>query len=288
VIETCPCPNGFVDGGITALHCVRMSLLARQRQELILEQVRELGAVRVSDLAERFGVSDMTVRRDLDVLARRRLLDKVHGGATVVSAEVGGAAPASTEEPGFVVKSGRQQAEKEAIAAAAAGLVEPGTAIGLSAGTTTAALARRLTEVAELTVVTNSMAVAEVFRTGRPDRTVILTGGIRTPSEALVGPVAVAALRTLNIDVVFLGVHGMSAASGFTTPNMMESETDRALVEAGHRLVVVADSTKWGTAGISTIAELSEADVLVTDTGLEPEARAVLDGEIDQLVLART
>ncbi|GAA4698680.1 DeoR/GlpR family DNA-binding transcription regulator [Pseudonocardia yuanmonensis] len=260
-----------------------MSLLARQRQALILEQVRERGAVRVSDLAERFGVSDMTVRRDLDVLARRRLVDKVHGGATAV----GPVASTSTDEPGFAVKSGRQQKEKEAIAEAAARFVEPGTAIGLSAGTTTWALARRITDVADLTVVTNSMAVAEVLHAARrPDRTVVLTGGIRTPSEALVGPVAVAALRSLNLDVVFLGVHGMSAASGFTTPNLMESETDRALVEAGQRLVVVADSTKWGTAGISTIAELAEADVLVTDDGLDADARAVLEGEVDQLVLA--
>lgn len=255
-----------------------MSLLARQRQELILEQVREHGAVRVSDLAERFGVSDMTVRRDLDVLARRRLVAKVHGGATTVGS--------GTHEPDFGEKVDRQRAEKEAIAAAAAALVEPGTAVGLSAGTTTAALARALTDVPDLTIVTNSMAVAEVFRGAGPGRTVILSGGIRTPSEALVGPVAVAALRSLNLDVVFLGVHGMSAASGFTTPNLMESETDRALVEAGHRLVVVADSTKWGTAGISTIAELAEADVLVTDTGLDAQARAVLEGEIEQVLLA--
>jgi DeoR/GlpR family transcriptional regulator of sugar metabolism len=255
-----------------------VSLLARQRQELILEQVREHGAVRVSDLAERFGVSDMTVRRDLDVLARRRLVAKVHGGATTVGS--------GTHEPDFGEKVDRQRAEKEAIAAAAAALVEPGTAVGLSAGTTTAALARALTDVPDLTIVTNSMAVAEVFRGAGPGRTVILSGGIRTPSEALVGPVAVAALRSLNLDVVFLGVHGMSAASGFTTPNLMESETDRALVEAGHRLVVVADSTKWGTAGISTIAELAEADVLVTDTGLDAQARAVLEGEIEQVLLA--
>jgi DeoR/GlpR family transcriptional regulator of sugar metabolism len=255
-----------------------VSLLARQRQELILEQVREHGAVRVSDLAERFGVSDMTVRRDLDVLARRRLVAKVHGGATTVGS--------GTHEPDFGEKIDRQRAEKEAIAAAAAALVEPGTAVGLSAGTTTAALARALTDVPDLTIVTNSMAVAEVFRGAGPGRTVILSGGIRTPSEALVGPVAVAALRSLNLDVVFLGVHGMSAASGFTTPNLMESETDRALVEAGHRLVVVADSTKWGTAGISTIAELAEADVLVTDTGLDAQARAVLEGEIEQVLLA--
>jgi DeoR/GlpR family transcriptional regulator of sugar metabolism len=255
-----------------------VSLLARQRQELILEQVREHGAVRVSDLAERFGVSDMTVRRDLDVLARRRLVAKVHGGATTIGS--------GTHEPDFGEKVDRQRAEKEAIAAAAAALVEPGTAVGLSAGTTTAALARALTDVPDLTIVTNSMAVAEVFRGAGPGRTVILSGGIRTPSEALVGPVAVAALRSLNLDVVFLGVHGMSAASGFTTPNLMESETDRALVEAGHRLVVVADSTKWGTAGISTIAELAEADVLVTDTGLDAQARAVLEGEIEQVLLA--
>jgi DeoR/GlpR family transcriptional regulator of sugar metabolism len=220
----------------------------------------------------------MTVRRDLDVLARRRLVAKVHGGATTVGS--------GTHEPDFGEKVDRQRAEKEAIAAAAAALVEPGTAVGLSAGTTTAALARALTDVPDLTIVTNSMAVAEVFRGAGPGRTVILSGGIRTPSEALVGPVAVAALRSLNLDVVFLGVHGMSAASGFTTPNLMESETDRALVEAGHRLVVVADSTKWGTAGISTIAELAEADVLVTDTGLDAQARAVLEGEIEQVLLA--
>jgi DeoR/GlpR family transcriptional regulator of sugar metabolism len=131
------------------------------------------------------------------------------------------------------------------------------------------------------------MAVAEVLHAARrPDRTVVLTGGIRTPSEALVGPVAVAALRSLNLDVVFLGVHGMSAASGFTTPNLMESETDRALVEAAHSLVVVADSTKWGSAGISTVAQLSEADVLVTDDRLDAGARAVLEGEVGRLVLA--
>ncbi|GJF06404.1 DeoR/GlpR family DNA-binding transcription regulator [Pseudonocardia sp. D17] len=257
-----------------------MGLLAQQRRELILEQVRARGAVRVTDLAERFGVSDMTVRRDLDVLARRRLVDKVHGGATAVASP-------STDEPGFVVKSHRQLAEKEAIAVAAARLVEPGSAVGLSAGTTTWALARRLVDVPGLTIVTNSMAVADVFRgTARSDPTVILTGGVRTPSEALVGPVAVRALRSLNLDAVFLGVHGMAAAAGFTTPNLTEAETDRALVEAGQRLVVVADHTKWGTVGISTIAALGDADVLVTDDGLAADARAVLAGEVEELVVA--
>lgn len=268
--------------GPATLGVVRVSLLAEQRRDMIVETVRSRGAVRVSELAEGLGVSEMTVRRDLDVLARRRLVDKVHGGATAV-----GEPERSTEEPGFSAKVARESAEKEAIAAAAAQLVEPGAAIGLSAGTTTWRLAHHLTAVPRLTVVTNSLAVADVLHTdGDPGTTVILTGGTRTPSEALVGPVAVAALRSLNLDVVFLGVHGMSAATGFTTPNLTERETDRALVEAGQRLVVLADHTKWGLVGISTIAELAEADVLVTDEGLGPDEQAVLSGEVDRLIVA--
>jgi DeoR/GlpR family transcriptional regulator of sugar metabolism len=255
-------------------------VLARQRQAVILEEVRRSGAVRVSDLVVRLGVSDMTVRRDLDVLAGRGLVEKVYGGATSVVGR-------STDEPGFEVKSVRQLPEKEAIAAQAASLVRPGTAIGLSAGTTTWTLARFLDDVPDLTVVTNSIRVADVLQqSGRTDRTVVLTGGVRTPSDALVGPVAVQALRSLHLDVVFLGVHGMTERSGFTTPNLNESETDRALVDAAGRVVVVADHTKWGTVGISTIADLDEADVLVTDEGLPGEVRQILFEQVGELVLA--
>ena len=106
-------------------------------------------------------------------------------------------------------------------------------------------------------MVTNSIPVADVFyRAGRPDQTVVLTGGMRTPSDALVGPVAVAAIGTLHVDLLFLGVHGMSERAGYTTPNLMEAEINRALVEAAERLVVLADHTKWGTVGISSIVPL--------------------------------
>ncbi|HEY8373685.1 MAG TPA: DeoR/GlpR family DNA-binding transcription regulator [Pseudonocardiaceae bacterium] len=255
-------------------------MLARQRQALILEEVRRTGAVRVSDLVAKLGVSDMTVRRDLDVLARRGLVEKVYGGATTVTGR-------STDEPGFEAKSVRQQAEKEAIAALAATLVRPGTAIGLSAGTTTWTLARHLDDVPDLTVVTNSVRVADALQhSGRADRTVVLTGGVRTPSDALVGPVAVQTLRTLHLDLVFLGVHGMDPRAGFTTPNLNESETDRALVEAGGRLVVVADHTKWGVVGLSTIADLDEADVLVSDEKLAEDAREELTERVGELMLA--
>jgi DeoR/GlpR family transcriptional regulator of sugar metabolism len=255
-------------------------MLARQRQSLILSRVREDGGVRVVDLARDLGVSDMTVRRDLELLHNRGLIEKVHGGATAL-------AGSALFEPGFAAKSSLQELEKEAIADAAVALVVPGTAIGISAGTTTYALARRLVDTPGLTVVTNSVPVADVLhRAGRSDQTIILTGGVRTPSDALVGPFAVATLRTIHLDQVFMGVHGMDVRSGFTTPNVLEADTDRALAAAGRRLVVVADSSKWGVIGISSIARLDEADTLVTDAGLSAEARAIAGDAVRELLIA--
>jgi DeoR/GlpR family transcriptional regulator of sugar metabolism len=254
-------------------------MLARQRQALILDRVRQAGAVRVADLARDLGVSDMTVRRDLEILQEHGYLEKVHGGATSLPG-------LASYEPGFVAKSTLQQAEKEAIAAAAAERVEPGMAIGISAGTTTHAFASRVADVPGITVVTNSIRVADVLhRSGRRDQTVILTGGSRTPSEALVGSFAVSQLRTVHLDQVFIGVHGMDANTGFTCPNLLEAETDRALIEAGRRLVVLADHTKWGVVGIASIGNLDQADILISDEALPADARSTLAAVAGELVL---
>lgn len=255
-------------------------MLAAERQGHILEELRRRGAIRVSELSQLLNVSDMTIRRDLDTLAAQGRLEKVHGGATVRRAP-------STDEPGFEAKWQRQTEEKEAIAAAAVSLVAPGSAIGLSAGTTTWTLARRLVDVPGLTVVTNSMRIAEVLHNAGPHApNVVLTGGVRTPSDALVGPIAVTSLQQLHLDLVILGVHGMDPRAGFTTPNLLEADTDRALVAAGRRLCVLADHTKWGTVGLSTIASLEQADVLVTDSLLDEAHRSVLREAVDELVVA--
>lgn len=253
-------------------------MLAPQRQARILQELESSGGVRVSDLVRALGVSDMTIRRDLEALARRGLLDKVHGGATLPARPV-------ADEPGFDVKSARQLAEKEAIGAAAAARVEPGATVAISAGTTTWAMARHLAHVPGLTVVTNSVPVAEVLsQTESAHRTVILTGGLRTPSNALVGPVAIQALRSLHVDVVFSGVHGMDLRAGLTTPNLLEAETNQALIASGRRLVVLADHTKWGVVGLARFARLEEVDVLVSDSALPEQARDIL-ADTAELVL---
>ncbi|MFZ3555461.1 MULTISPECIES: DeoR/GlpR family DNA-binding transcription regulator [unclassified Streptomyces] len=250
------------------------NLLAEQRRALIIDEVRRRGGVRVNELTRKLGVSDMTVRRDLDALARQGVVEKVHGGAVPV-------VEASTHEPGFEAKSGLELTAKEDIARAAAPLAAPGTAIALSGGTTTFALAQQLLDVPDLTVVTNSVRVADVFHAsqrGAASRqgaaTVVLTGGVRTPSDSLVGPVADQAIAALHFDVLFLGVHGISPEAGLSTPNLAEAETNRRLVQSARRVVVVADHTKWETVGLSSFASLDQVDTLVTDGGLPVEARA--------------
>ncbi|MFF0447566.1 DeoR/GlpR family DNA-binding transcription regulator [Streptomyces sp. NPDC004609] len=259
------------------------NLLAEQRRSLILDEVRRRGGVRVNELTRRLNVSDMTVRRDLDALARQGVVEKVHGGAVPV-------AEASTHEPGFEAKSGLELPAKEDIARAAAAMVTPGTAIALAGGTTVYALAQQLVDVTDLTVVTNSVRVADVLHTAhrpapgaapgsaRPrGATVVLTGGVRTPSDTLVGPVADTAIRTLHFDVLFIGVHGISVEAGLSTPNLAEAETNRHFVRSARRVVVVADHTKWGTVGLSSFARLTEVDALVTDAGLSAAAREEIE-----------
>ncbi|WP_374970829.1 DeoR/GlpR family DNA-binding transcription regulator [Terrabacter sp. BE26] len=256
-------------------------MLASQRRSVILELVQVSGAVKVSELVERLGVSDMTIRRDIERLSGDGLLERVHGGALALDGT------RSSDEPGFSAKSRLQLAQKQAIARAAARHVEAGSSIGISAGTTTYELARAVRDVPDLTVVTNSIPVAQLLHeSAAPGQTVVLTGGVRTPSDALVGPVAVAALRSLHVDILFLGAHGVEGRTGLTTPNLVEAETNRALVESARRVCLLADSSKWGTVGLSTFADLADVDLFVTDTAFPERAREAVREMVGSLEIA--
>ncbi|MHA6764394.1 DeoR/GlpR family DNA-binding transcription regulator [Streptacidiphilus sp. PAMC 29251] len=264
------------------------NLLAEQRRALILDEVRRRGGVRVNELTRRLNVSDMTVRRDLDALARQGMVEKVHGGAVPVL-------EASTHEPGFEAKSALELTAKEDIAREAARLVTPGSALALSGGTTTYALAHHLLQVEGLTIVTNSVRVADVFENAlrhgtapAQAATVVLTGGVRTPSDSLVGPIADRAIRSLHFDLLFLGSHGISLEAGLSTPNLAEAETNRSFVASARRVVAVADHTKWGTVGLSTFASLNEVDTLVTDVGLPLEIRSAVSEQVREVIIAGT
>ena len=248
-------------------------MLARQRQEHILERVATTGGIRVADVVEELGISEMTVRRDITELVTQGLVERVHGGAV--------AAGPTTLEPRFTAKSTLNLDAKRRIGQAAAEMVRPGDSLALSAGTTTLALAQALTELehfATLTVITNSLPAAQVLfdaadAENRDAPTVVVTGGERTPSNALVGLVAVDALRTMRVEWVFLGAHGFTPEAGLMTPNLLEASANQALVAAGRTVVATLDSSKWGVLGLRSFCATRDIGVLVTEA--EPDADTV-------------
>ncbi len=256
-------------------------MLAVLRRQHILDELQLTGSAMISTLAERLEVSEMTIRRDLAGLENDGLLERVHGGAVL--------SQRGTEEPGFDKNMLCQQPEKAAIAELAATMVKPGASIGLSAGTTTYMLAQRLARVGGVTVLTNSMKVwNELQRDAAGQSHVILTGGdFRTPSDALVGPTADATIRSMYVDVLFLGVHGLDPVAGFTTPNISEAETNRTFLGHARRVVVLADHTKWRTIGLHILGPLSAADTIITDDGIPAEGRQLLASQVDDLRVAK-
>ncbi|MCP3425391.1 DeoR/GlpR family DNA-binding transcription regulator [Rothia sp. AR01] len=262
-------------------------MLAQQRHSRILHEVQARGTVHVHDLAELLDVSAMTVRRDLAELDEQGLLNRVHGGAE---------SAASTLEPDYAEKMSLHAEGKAAIARRAARLLHPGHSVAFSAGTTCTRIAQEVTgphRVGDLTVVTNSLPVAdEFFRSrnrhrhgGAAEPRVLLTGGERTPSDALVGPLADAALADLHVDLLFIGAHG-AGESGLTTPNLNEARTNRALVRAARQVVAVFDHSKWGVTGLSGFARWSEVDTVITEPGLPPEALALLRESVAEVIVA--
>jgi DeoR/GlpR family transcriptional regulator of sugar metabolism len=257
-------------------------MLAAERRGAILRALQSGGAVRVADLADELAVSEMTVRRDLDTLDAQDLLRKVHGGAV--------ARHNRGEEPRSAEKAGQQRAEKAAIAATAASTVEDGMTIAIGAGTTTSELAKHLRARSSITVVTNSINIFQELTDptadGRDAPLVYLSGGVRTPSDALVGPVADAAIASFRVDATYLGVHGFNPDAGLTSPNIAEAQTNRTLIGIGGRLVVLADHTKYGEVGACVFARLEQVHTMICDDGLTAADRTLLDTRIGELVIA--
>ena len=255
-------------------------MLAAQRKARILTEVSTSGALRISDLAAALGVSEVTIRRDVEQLASQGLVDKVHGGVTAN-------ALSSTTEPPFAANSMKEQEAKDAIAAAASDLVRPGMAIALMGGSSVYALAKLLRDVPSLTIVTNSVPVSDLYsQKPRGDQTVVLTGGVRTPTDSLVGNIASDVFSRFNLDMVFMGSHGIDSEFGFSSPNLVESETNREVIRRSAKFVALVDHSKWGIRGFSSFASIEDADVIITSKGISNEALADLRARVKDVRVA--
>lgn len=238
-----------------------------QRLDGILAELAKDGSVSVSDLTETLGASSATVRRDLELLEEQKLLSRSHGGAVRNGV---------LYELPVRYRSGQQAEEKGRIADAAAERIADAQTVGLTGGTTTTEVARRLRD-RTLTVVTNAVNIASELVVSESIRLVVTGGVARPQSYELIGPLADRTLESLNVDVMFLGVDGVGP-SGVTTHDEIEAQTNRRMVERAARVVVVCDSSKIGRSALSSICSLAEIDELITDTDASDEQIELLEG----------
>lgn len=254
-------------------------MYAEERRQAMAELVAQRGRLSVADLADAYAVTTETVRRDLSVLERAGLIRRVHGGAvpadalTVLETAVGDRDLAQAEQ-------------KDRVAKAALDLLPPsGGSVLLDAGTTTSRLATLLPRDLGLTVVTNAVPIASRLA-GVPGVDLhLLPGRVRRKTHAAVGEDTVAALSLLRTDVAFVGTNGIDADHGLTTPDYSEAAAKRAMVRAGRRVVVLADSSKVGRENTVRFADLADIDVLVTDDGVdEVDVKAFVEHGVEVVV----
>lgn len=241
-----------------------MVLTSDKRRSSILDEIANNRMVKVNDLSERFGVSEVIIRRDLERLEKFGLLKRIHGGAVALPHDV--ALPFGTP-----AHSATHEEEKERIGREAAAMIGDGDRIILDSGSTVLQVARHISGYlltwGKLTIITASLPVVQAVG-GWNGIHLILLGGLYLPqSKVVAGPQAQENLEGLHVDKLFLGADGVTFSNGVTTSNVLEAEVERKMVEVANEVILVADSSKIGVKGLISIVPLNRIHKMVTDRG---------------------
>ena len=245
---------------------------AQGRRSAILQQVRKDSSVNVSELSKQFGVSEVTIRKDLKILKERKLLVRVHGGAimntNVVSDE--------SEERNIHFKMLVNSREKEAIGRAAAAHIKEGDTILLDAGTTTLQVAKNLDRFQDLTIITNSANIMMEALKYKRFKVILLGGAVREPSYATVGPLTESNLKLFYCDKLFLGVDSFSVEDGLSTPSVEEASTNQVMISRAREVIAIFDSSKVNKRAFAYITSVDQIDTIITDSHLSANVRGQL------------
>ena len=246
------------------------SLLKEERQRLILEALQENKKVTVQELSQRFGTSEVTIRRDLQELASSGMLRRAHRGAILVT-------PAPPEPP-VMHRMTLEQHAKDSIARCAAALVCDGDAIFIGSGSTSAYLARHLISRKNLTVVTNALNIAADLAVASDNITTVVTGGVvRAPELSILGHITELTMEEMRVSRVFMGMQAISIEGGLTTDHLPEVATTRKIIDMTPELTVLADHSKLNRMAAAFIYPITRMTTLVTDSGADAQFLARLE-----------
>ena len=250
-----------------------------ERQRRMLEYINQNRNVRLQELATYFSISEATARRDLDELSRQGAIIRTHGGAMRVEKSM-------AFETRYQERVNQLLPEKEKIAAAAAQMVKAGDTIFIDAGTTTFAIARAISHLERITIITNDLYIASQLQL-KPTAALIVTGGMRRQGfHELVGAMAEDFVRATHADIAFLGVDGIDMMGNVCISNFDEIGIKRSMLRTSKRTVLVADHQKIGRTALVRICDLKDADTLITDDGLSTDRLKKLRKVSRDIILA--
>ena len=246
-------------------------MIAEERHLRILDLIRARRFVKTTDLANTFGVSEETIRRDLEHLVTGGMARRIHGGAMI---------PQGTGlEPPYESRTNLHVAAKKKIAAFAAGLVNEGDTLIIDIGTTTLEFAKCLHDKGDLTVLTNSLPVAMELTLNRAAKIFLLGGMIRPDEMSLSGFLTEHALREFYVDKAILGAGGVSLREGITDYNVSEAQARKLMITRAKEVIVLADHSKFGVTALTSVVPLSSVHKIVTDSGIPAADLQALTGE---------
>lgn len=253
-------------------------MLATDRRTRILERVAEDQTIRIGELAQEFGVSEMTIRRDIAKLERTGFLRRTYGGAT--------AHLTRSLDPAFNTRSLQNAAAKRLIAVTAVSLIGDASTLFIGTGTTTEQFVRLMPARDDISVVCESLPVAGLLGT-RKTRVTVLGGIVHRDELSCVGPVATATVRRYHADIAVLGAAGVTPRHGITELFEEEAENHRLMIERSERLLLLADSTKLGAHAMAHVAPVTAISTLVTDEGAPADVLAELRAAGVEVVVAQ-
>lgn len=251
------------------------------RRSAILQILRDNSNVSVSELSKMFGVSEVTIRKDLNLLKDRNLLVRTRGGAIVNSTGP------QEDEKSIRYKRLANYREKQAIGRAAADLIEEGDTIIIDSGTTALQVACNLHKFKNLTILTNALNVAQEILSYNRFNVILIGGNIRNSSESVVGALAESNLKMFYCDKLFLGVDSFSVENGLSTPSVEEANINQIMIQRSRKVIAVFDSSKVNKRALAYITSLDNIDAIVTDDGMEKATRSQLKAMNIEVVVVK-
>src|SRR5215469_8266846 len=253
-------------------------LNASDRHTQLIGLLKKRGYCSVVEMSQLLNVSAMTIRRDLHTLQEKHIVEVTHGGASFIASK--------RIEPDFDIRTHEHLPEKQAIGKLAAELfIKAGDVIGIDSGSTTLEIVRNLPDV-PLTIVTHSLAAANVVSQHKQYSLIVLGGVLQYEANCLCGPQAIAALQTLNINKLFLSTSGLILPDGLSCNDLADAEVKQALINSSRKTILCMDSSKIGRAYLARFAPLNIIEVLITDNGISDESREAIEQQQVEIITA--